>query len=136
MDLRATRSITGRCPGRRNGEESGGYGSRRYDELKKLNEISPRSSAKRKSRRGEGEKRKVPFLLFPFSSRYDASRDRFLEMEEEGEDRRKKASSSRGLKGKLGKRRIEIRSNPVKGGGNVDHAILLSRRKGKMVLRD
>lgn len=57
-------------------------------------------------------------------------------MEEEGEDRRKKASSSRGPKGKLGKRRIEIRSNPVKGGGNVDHAILLSRRNGKMVLRD
>lgn len=56
-------------------------------------------------------------------------------MEEEGEGRRKKASSSRDLKGKLGKRRIEIRSNPVKGGGN-DHAILLSRRKGKMVLRD
>lgn len=66
MDLRATRSITGRCLGRRNGEESGGYGSRRYDELKKLNEISPRSSAKRKSRRGEGKKEKFLFSCFLF----------------------------------------------------------------------
>lgn len=85
MDLRATRSITGRGgPGRRNGEESGGYGSLRHDELKKLNEISPRSSAKRKSRHRRERERKVSFLPFSSSPRdTKRPRDRFLEEEEE-----------------------------------------------------
>lgn len=56
------------------------YGSPRCDELKKLNEISPRSSGKREKSKREREKRKVSF-----SSRDTKLPDRFLEMEEEEE---------------------------------------------------
>lgn len=78
------------------------YGSPRCDELKKLNEISPRSSGKREKSKRERERKKKSFFLF---SRYEAARS----FPRNGGGRRRLL-----LLDLKGKRRIEIRSNPVK----------------------
>lgn len=76
------------------------YGSPRCDELKKLNEISPRSSGKREKSKRERERKEKFLSLLAIrscqivSSKWRGRRLLLLDLK--------------------GKRRIEIRSNPVK----------------------